>query len=220
MCGRFSLATPEEILAEFFGLMEIPALTARYNIAPGQSVAAVGRRTAGTPPRLASLHWGFEAPPGPRRRSGLLINARSETVHRLPAFAESFRTRRCLIPADGFFEWKAEGGTKTPYHVRRRDGGLFALAGLWQTMPQRHAAGACVILTTRPNSLLAPLHDRMPVILSPRDFDRWLDPETRATEALRPLLRPSSAEEWSAVRVGRAVNNARHDGPDCILPVP
>jgi putative SOS response-associated peptidase YedK len=222
MCGRYTLSTPGEVIAELFDLPESPRLAPRWNIAPTQPVAVV--RTAGTGGRqLAALHWGL-IPSWAKERSigARMINARAETVAEKPAFRSALRARRCLIVADGFFEWRKAGPRKQPHYVRMRDRRPFAFAGLWE----RWAPGAedvvesCVIVTTTPNEVLAPIHDRMPVILAPADFTRWLDPEMRDAAAVLPLLRPHPAEEMEAYPVGLQVNNPGNDDPACIAPLP
>jgi putative SOS response-associated peptidase YedK len=215
MCGRFTLTTPAAALAEAFDLDETPALAPRYNVAPGQDVAVVGRRDASHRPRLALLHWGFRRP---GESAGMLVNARSETAYRLPLFRDAFRSRRCLIPADGFYEWKREGARKSPYLIARHDGAPFALAGLWQREPGPAPRSTCVILTTEPNPLLREIHDRMPVIVPRAAYARWLDPELTAPEELRPLLVPFPDDELKLTRVGTWVNNARNDDPRCLEP--
>ncbi len=224
MCGRFTLCTPGDALAELCDLAAPPKLEARYNIAPSQDVAAVrfdpdaGTRT------LSLLRWGLvpawsKKAPGSEAR---LINARAETVAERPAFRDAFRRRRCLLPADGFFEWKKEGRRKQPYLLRARDGRAFAFAGLWERWrgDEEKTIESSTILTTEPNSLVATLHDRMPVILDPKDFDVWLDPEVQLPERLAPLLRPFPAERMTAHPVGTRVNDPRNDDPTCIEPVP
>ncbi len=213
MCGRFTLATPAEALVELLGLAETPVLHPRFNVAPGQAVAAAGRRGPDRPPRLSLLHWGFE-----RERGGLLINARSETAARLPAFREAFRTRRCLVPADGFYEWQRREGRKQPFHVRRADGRPFAFAGLWQPRPGREPAAACVLLTTSPNELMAPIHDRMPVVLTGAACRAWIDPGPRDPLDLAALLLPWPAQDWVAVPVGTRVNHVANDDASLIAP--
>jgi len=213
VCGRFTLATPAEALAELLGLAEAPVVPPRYNIAPGQPVAAVGRRGPGQPTRLSLLHWGFE-----REGGGLLINARLETAHRLPAFRQAFRSRRCLVPADGFYEWQRLAGRKQAFHVRRADGRPFAFAGLWQPRPGRDPAAACVLLTTAPNELMAPIHDRMPVVLTAEACRAWIDPELQDPLGVASLLLPSPAEDWRAVPVSSRVNHVANDDASLIVP--
>ena len=219
MCGRFTLTTPGEVLAEAFGLDEPPTLAPRYNIAPTQPVAAV-RREADGRRRLVLLGWGL-VPPIPRESGRPLINARAETAASLPSFRDAFRARRCLVPADGFYEWKAGGPRKQPFHVRLSDGRPFAFAGLWEPRargPEGNTAGSCALLTTEPNALMRDIHDRMPVILPPEGYARWLDPALRPAD-LAPLLRPYHAGAMEARAVGAFVNNARNEGPECVAAV-
>jgi putative SOS response-associated peptidase YedK len=221
MCGRYTLATPDEVIAELFDLPEPPCLAPRWNIAPTQPVAVV--RTGDTGEReLASLHWGL-IPSWAKERSigARMINARAETVADKPAFRSALRARRCLIVADGFFEWQKAGPRKQPHYVRMRDWRPFAFAGLWERWApgQEQPVESCVIVTTTPNEVLAPIHDRMPVILAAADFARWLDPETRDAAAALTLLRPYPAEELEAYPVGLRVNNPANDDPACIVPL-
>ena len=221
MCGRVALTASGEELAEAFGLDEAPRMEARYNIAPSQPLLVVrrehGRRHSG------NLRWGLA-----RRASGegeasepggLLINARSETIASKPSFREAFKRRRCLIPASGFYEWKKTGGRSRPFFIRFRSGGLFAMAGIWEPPAETEpdSAGACVILTTEPNSLLLTLHDRMPVILPPEGYETWLQ-DAVTPGALRGLLSPYPDEALVAQPVGLAVNDPRHEGPVCLEP--
>ena len=219
MCGRFTLTLLPDLIAEEFGLDDVPILEARYNIAPTQPVAVVRRLRSGGTRQLDLLRWGVTLPPAPgARKSGPLINARSESIATRPVFRDAFRRRRCLIPADGFYEWSAGGTGRQAFHVARRDGNPFAFAGLWE--PERGAGtpASCVILTTEPNDLLRPIHDRMPVIVERADYDRWLAPEDARPEALADLLRPCPAETLAARAVGPAVNNAHNEGAACLEP--
>ena len=218
MCGRFSLSTPGEILAEAFGLEEPPQLDPRHNIAPTQTVATIrsdegGRRSAhmcrwGLVPAWARQTW----------RGRPLINARSETAERSPAFRTAFARRRCLLPADAFYEWKALPGArrKQPFLIRMADGNPFGLAALWE--PATGGPGAvetCTILTTEPNDLVRGIHDRMPVILEPGSYGLWLDPAAHASAQLRALLGPYPGERMVAYPVSTRVNNPRNDEPAC-----
>lgn len=220
MCGRYFLTTPGSVLAERFALETVPELTPRWNIAPTQSVPIV-RAGAGGGRELAVTRWGLvpfwakEAAIGNR-----LINARAETLAEKPAFRDSFRKRRCLVPADGFYEWKKAGAGKQPWLLRLRGGGVLAFAGVWSRW-QDPAGGepveSCAIVTTTPNELAATVHDRMPVVLP---FDRhrdWLD-SGAAPAALAALLRPFPAHEMEAFPVSKLVNNPAHDEPGCIEP--
>ncbi len=222
MCGRFTLATPEQDLVVQFNLPDIPDLQPRYNIAPTQPVAAVRVPTSGRDRELVMLHWGlipfWAKDPGLGAR---LINARSETVADRPAFRAAFRRRRCLVPADGFYEWQKQNGTKQPFFIHLQDGRPFAFAGLWERWqdPDGGIIESCTLLTTRPNELVRPLHNRMPVILHPRNYALWLDPETEDANVLRDLLDPYPSGEMEAYAVSRYVNSPQNEGADCIVPL-
>jgi putative SOS response-associated peptidase YedK len=159
--------------------------------------------------------WARDAATGNR-----LINARAETVSEKPAFRRAYRERRCLVPADGFYEWRREGAVKRPFYIRMRDGAPFAFAGIWERWEgiRGESVETCAILTTEPNDLMAPIHDRMPLILPPEEYGRWLDPSVRATESLAPLLRPFPSGPLEAYPVGRTVNNPQTEGPSLIRP--
>ncbi len=222
MCGRFTLRTPAYKLAEAFGVEVRANLPARYNIAPSQDVAAL-RAGANNERELIMLRWGLV--PGWAKDPAMgnrMINARAETVAEKPAFRTAFRQRRCLIPADGFFEWqKTPDGSKQPYLIGRPDGEPFTMAGLWEHWQPPGAdqpLETCTIITTEANGTVAPIHHRMPVILAAEDRDAWLDPAPSSAESLTALLRPAPADELTAQTVDRHVNNARHDDPACIEP--
>jgi putative SOS response-associated peptidase YedK len=216
MCGRFTLTAPGQVLADLFRLTEVPTLEPRYNIAPTQPVAAVRSAPGGAGRELVWLRWGLTSPwaLAPGSGSGL-INARAETAADKPAFRRSLRQRRCLVPADGFYEWQALPGRKQPFHFRMCDGRPFAIAGLWEQWqgPDGKAVASCALLTTQANELVRPVHDRMPVILPPAAWDLWLDPRAQDPAALRPWLAPYFAEEMSACPVSTRVNNPRNEGP-------
>jgi len=221
VCGRFTLTLPPDLIAEAFGLdlEDLPILEARYNIAPTQPIAVVRRLRPDGPRQLDLLRWGLSRPPtAGARRSGPLINARSESIATGSAFRDAFRRRRCLIPADGFYEWTAGAGRRQAFHVTRNDGRPLALGGLWEPAAADGAPASCVILTTEPNERLSPIHDRMPVIVEPADFDRWLSLEGGTQDALAGILRPSPAETLAARPVGPAVNNAQSEGASCLEP--
>jgi len=222
MCGRFTLSNPDaEQLAAQFGVAALPDLRPRYNIAPTQPVAAV-RRAAGKAIReMALLRWGLVPAWAKDPTIGVrLINARAETAAEKPSFRVAFRRRRCLIVADGFYEWQKQQSGKQPYYIRLRGGRLFAFAGLWErwTGPDGQEIESCTLLTTAPNDLLRPIHKRMPVILHPDDYALWLDPAVGDRQRLQPLLRPYPAAEMEAYPVSRRVNNPRNDDPRCIEP--
>lgn len=223
MCGRFVLMTPGRDLAKRFGLEEVAELEPRYNIAPTQVVVIIRLDRDTLQRRLVHVKWGL-IPFWAKDTSigNKLINARAESASQKSAFRAAFKTRRCLVPADGFYEWKKqEGKQKQPYLVRSADRSPFAFAGLWEswTGPDGETIESCTILTTDANELTQPIHDRMPVILKPEDYDLWLDPEIKDPELLKPLLRPYPSEEMVAEPVSSSVNKASYDAPDCVEPV-
>jgi len=222
MCGRFALLIPGEELAATFDLPQTPALAPRYNIAPTQPVAAV-RVNPGTGRReLAHFHWGlipfWADDPGIGSR---MINARSETVAEKPSFRAAYRYRRCLVPASGFYEWQKQNGHKQPYYVHHAEGDALAFAGLWE-----HWQGAdgseiesCTILTTQPNDLVRPIHNRMPVILEPANYSVWLQSDGSNQDELQHLLRPAAEEMLDAYPISTYVNRPQNEGPECIAPL-
>lgn len=186
-------------------------LALRFNVAPTQDIPIVRQTEAGR--ELAIVRWGLIPSWSKDAKSGpLLINARSETAAEKPAFRSAFKSRRCLIPADGFYEWKKIGNKKQPYHFRLTDGHLLAFAGLWERWKEIES---CTIFTTAANELSGQFHDRMPAILSPNDYAEWLDPQSKEPGK---LLTPFPASEMEAVAVNPIVNNARNEGPECIEP--
>ena len=223
MCGRFTLFEPDKILAREFGVSDFPPRSPRYNIAPSQPVAAVRAAPAGTGRELALLRWGlipsWSKDPAIGNR---LINARAETAREKPSFRNAFRRHRCLIPANGFYEWQRRERGKQPYFVRMRDERLFAFAGLWDRWetPGKDVIETCTILTTTANAILAPIHDRMPVILPAGEYDRWLDPSLKDPGSLAPLLVPFPPEEMLAFPVSPRVNAPSTDDEGCIAPLP
>ncbi|MFQ5679025.1 MAG: SOS response-associated peptidase [Gemmatimonadota bacterium] len=224
MCGRFTLKTPVAEVARLFEADVPPEvdLPPRYNIAPTQPVVAVRLRGSSGERELALLRWGLlPAWVKDPAEWPTLINARAETLDRKPAFEDAVRGRRCLVPADGFYEWRRERGGKQPYYVRARDGSLLAFAGLWEerTDASGETLASCTIVTTDANSLLRPLHDRMPVMLDVGGQARWLDPKLRSYRELEPLLRPVAAERLVVHPVSRVVNRTEVDDPSCIEPL-
>jgi putative SOS response-associated peptidase YedK len=216
MCGRFNLTASGEDIAEAFDLDDVPQLAPRYNIAPTQPVAVVRLDPAGGRRRLSELRWGLVPEGAPETDRGH-INARSETAWQKPSFRDAFARRRCLIPATGFYEWQRTAAKRRqPWAFALASGRPFALAGLWEPPARAGASPTCAILTTEPNDLAREIHDRMPVILGPDGYTRWLDPEPRGAMALRPLLRPFPAEAMTAWRVSTAVNSPRCDEPVCL----
>jgi putative SOS response-associated peptidase YedK len=221
MCGRFTQAAPGEVIAALFELPQTPDLAPRYNIAPTQEVAAV-RSAAGGGRELVRLHWGL-IPSWAKDRSmgSRMINARSETAAEKPAFRAALKARRCLIVADGFYEWQRLGTRKQPFFLALRDGRPFGFAGLWERWAEGSAepVESCTILTTSANDAIAPIHDRMPVILNAADHAAWLDPGIREPAALLPLLRPLPADAVRAYPVSLLVNNPANDVPGCREPI-
>lgn len=209
MCGRFSLGADASTLVTQFNLFEAPAWSPRYNIAPTQEVLVVVAEPTKAQ-RQARLHrWGLIPSWAKDKAIGnRLINAQAETVATKPAFRVAFRKRRCLILADGFYEWKKENRHNQPFHIRLRDGRPFAFAGLWEHWEgaEGKAIDSCTILTTTPNDLLRPLHHRMAVILDPLDYDPRLDPAVQDTDRLQALLRAYPSEAMTAYPVSRRVN--------------
>jgi putative SOS response-associated peptidase YedK len=221
MCGRYTLKTPGKLVADLFGLAEEPSLFPRYNIAPTQPVPVIRvlRANPDTKQReLVPLRWGLVPSWADDPAIGnRLINARSETVSSKPSFRGAFRHRRCLVPADGFYEWKKEGSKKQPVYIRKKDGQPFAFAGLWEEWEREgEVIESCTIITTAANDLMAEFHDRMPVILEPKDYGLWLDPGVQDPKLLEPLLRPFPSGEMEVYPVSRLVNDPRHEDPKCI----
>jgi putative SOS response-associated peptidase YedK len=225
MCGRFTLSVGIEELRSVFPWLAIPVPPLpRYNIAPTQPVAVVpnnGKR------ELDYFTWGLIPSWAKDPKIGSrMINARSETLTEKPSFRAAYKRRRCLILADGFFEWSKERlangrDVRTPVYVKLGAGNPFAFAGLWEywQLKQGDEVYSCAIITTPPNDLLKPIHDRMPLILDPGLYDRWLDQEDKAPEELSDFLTPYPAGEMVAYPVSTLVNSPANDLPECIVPV-
>ncbi len=221
MCGRFSQSQPADVIAQAFQVAEVPPLTPRYNIAPTQSVATVLQTPEHQNRQFRMLHWGLIPSWAKDTKMGArLINARAETVAEKPAFRSAFRQRRCLVLADGFYEWQQQESKKQkqPFYFRLSDKHPFAFAGLWECWEDGSGEKieSCTLLTTEPNELMNPIHNRMPVILDPKDYDLWLDPKVKKPELLQPLLRPYPAEEMTIYPVSTVVNKPSNDMAECI----
>ena len=227
VCGRYTSTTPTAALARFFAVGDVVAdeLGPRYNVAPTDDVYAVARH--GATARLGSLRWGLIPPWADDPRTGSRrINARSETLVDRPAFRRAFARRRCLLPADGFYEWHAVPGSRTrqPWYIRRRDGRPLAFAGLWETWRPRNGDGnevaitSATIVTTAANEAIAGLHHRMPVVLAGDAWDEWLDPTNDDVDSLLRLLAPAPAEDFELTSVSPLVNNVVNDGPALVEP--
>jgi putative SOS response-associated peptidase YedK len=238
MCGRFTLRTPASNLAGWFLRasldLNFPQLRPRFNIAPTQLIACVRRVPApGSELEVAQLQWGLVPPWSKDGKSAYsMINARSETVHEKPSFRSPFRSRRCLIVADGFYEWVREGKVKRPFYITMADDQPFCMAGIWERWTaEEKVVESVAVLTTTANGLMAKIHDRMPVILPPSEFHRWLEADippakkndaeseqraVAATASLQELLRPFPEEAMAAREVSTYVNSVRNESPECI----
>jgi putative SOS response-associated peptidase YedK len=210
MCGRFSLTLTADQLSLAFPWLKVPSqVEPRYNIAPSQPVAVVANDNRY---ELDFFQWGLVPS---------WINARAETLAEKPSFRTAYRRRRCLILADGFYEWQSDPGrgAKTPYYLRLSSGAPFAFAGLWEDWhaPDGSRLLSCTIITTEPNELVASIHNRMPAILPADDYDTWLSPDDEPAQKLQPLLRPYLPGDMIAYPVSRVVNNPANDIPECIL---
>jgi putative SOS response-associated peptidase YedK len=221
MCSRFSQTTPPDAVRRWFGYKNQPNFPPRYNIAPSQPIPVV-RQTREKGREFVLMRWGL-IPSWVKDPNdfAMLINARSETAAEKPSFRSAIRHRRCLIPADGFYEWTGPRGSKRPFHIHRVDGGLIAFAGLWE-----HWLGAdgsemesATILTTDANAEVAPLHGRMPVMIDPDDFDAWLDCDRVPATEVQELLQPAPDGTLEAVEVHPRVNNPRVDEPGVLEPL-
>jgi putative SOS response-associated peptidase YedK len=221
MCGRYDNLIAREAYRALFAAERLPAsnFPPRYNIAPTYQIPIVRVDPRDGTRELAMVRWGLipfwmkEKPKAPH------INARAETVHQLPLFREAFARRRCLIPATGFYEWQKRADGKQPYRFVRKDFEPFAFAGIWEyTKLDGEAILSAAIIVGEPNPLASAVHDRMPVILMPQDYDAWLDKET-PIEAARAMLKPYNAELMKAYAVSRAVNSVKNDTEACIEPV-
>lgn len=219
MCGRYSQQQSAEIIAEVFQVDNVLPLKPRYNIAPTQSVATILQTAKNRQFKL--LHWGL-IPSWAKdtKISSKLINARAETVAEKPSFRSAFRRQRCLILADGFYEWQQqEDKQKQPFYFRMSDQSPFAFAGLWEHWKAQETGEtieSCTIITTEPNELMKSVHNRMPVILEPKNYDLWLDREVKKLELLQPLLKPYPAEEMTTFAVSKVVNKPSNDTAECI----
>lgn len=219
MCGRYAFFSPAEAVKRVFALDDVPALEPRYNIAPTQDVAAV--RTGEEGARAFSmLHWGLVPKWAKERAIGnRMINARSETLAEKPSFRDAFRKRRCLVLADGWYEWQVAAGGKQPWFIRRKDARPFAFAGLWERWKDP-AAGttleSCTIVTTDAAESIRKIHERMPVVLEETDWDRWTDTAFSDTGMLSELLKPFDPQALEAWPVSRAVNAPKNQGPGLI----
>lgn len=217
MCGRYARFSEVDRLLRPLGVQwERPDLFPNYNTAPGQPVLAVRQKDAHREAVL--LRWGLIPAWAKDKTIGYrMINARAEGIADKPAFRQPFRHQRCLIPADGFYEWRQENGRKQPYYIHRTDGRPMVFAGLWSRWQGSEIIESCAIITGRPNAVVAPIHDRMPIILEPADYTAWLESDNPLL--LQQLLQPLPAERLEAYPVGLAVNRPANGGPGLIAPL-
>lgn len=245
MCGRYSLISPGATVAQVFGLGETPDLAPHYNLAPGQEIAAVGIRRSGAPRTLRPLRWGLVPSWAKDPAVGFrTINARAETLTDKPSFRDSFRRHRCLLPADGFYEWAPPGGVRSVAPGGTPDGpadpqaaasgrrrvrkqawlvrpaadplwGFGAVWAAWRDGPAGPWLHTCAVITVPANDRLQPIHDRMPLIVPPEDWELWLDPTVADPAVLEHLLRPLPSDATVPTAVGEAVNRVENDGPEC-----
>ena len=222
MCGRFAFYSPHEAIVRLFGVAAAPEIEPRWNIAPTQFIATV--REAGGPREVAMLYWGLVPSWAKEKAIGArMINARSETLTEKPSFRNAFRRRRCLILADGYYEWQRSAAVKQPYFIALDDGEPFGMAGLWERWRDPvtgEPLESCCIVTTSPSPTVAHVHDRMPVIVPPDAYVEWLDPKNEATERLARLFEPCPRPDLRARPVSRRVNDARNQGHDLIEEMP
>ena len=220
MCGRFTLHSQLNLLLQQFAIDAGPEWAPRYNIAPTQRSLVVRESIEGGR-ELVPLRWGlvpsWAKDPSIGQR---MINARAETLAEKPSFRTAFKRRRCLVPANGYYEWERTGQGKQAHYIRPRSGELLAMAGLWESwhVDQPDAMETFTIITTDANETTRHIHDRMPVFLQPEHYDLWLDPEFEATPPLQDLLQPAPTDLLQFHRVSSLVNNPRHESPECITP--
>jgi len=223
VCGRYRLSRRKQIIAEHFEVLpDDDDWTPRYNIAPTQRVLVIRQHPKEPCRDLSLVRWGL-IPSWAKEASGAagMINARSESATTKPAFRDALKSRRCLIPADGFYEWMRAGKTKQPYCFEVDKGELFAFAGLWERWkdPNGNWIKSCSILTTTPNAVTAPFHDRMPVILNPDNYDLWLDPGFTDVAAVSEMLKPYDARVMRCFPVSTRINHAVNDDAECAKPI-
>ncbi len=219
MCGRFTLRTSAATIADLFADIPVMEIRPSYNIAPTQQIYAV--RTVGDDRQFAEFHWGLIPFWAKEKKIGnRMINARSETVRDKPAFRNAFQRRRCLVLADGFYEWKKTPSGKQPMFIHMNDDRPFCFAGLWERNTKLDPdVESCAIITTNANSLMSEIHDRMPVILPPEKYDVWLDPEFEDYALLQSALEPYAGQDLEAIPVSTNVNKPSYNQPDCIQPL-
>ena len=222
MCGRYRLSRRKQLVEKYFdAVSDEPEWTPRYNIAPTQPIPVIRQNLPQPQREMSLMRWGL-IPSWAKDVSGSpMINARSETAATMPAFRDPMSYRRCLIPADGFYESERTTAVKQPFCYEINDGELFAFAGIWDRWkdPSGQWVKSCSILTTTPNAVTSPVHDRMPVILSPNDYDIWLDPGMTKVEAVSEMMQPYDARLMRCFPVSARVNRVANDDEGCSMPV-
>jgi putative SOS response-associated peptidase YedK len=216
MCGRYNLIAAGQQIMDHFKLLSLPAHHPDYNIPPGQKILAIVQLEDGSN-RAVNLHWGL-IPSWSRDRiiSSHLINARAETLTEKPSFKNAYQHRRCLIPATGFFEWQSTEAGKQPYHIHQPDQALFAFAGVWEHWEHdQETVYSCTIITTVANDKIAPIHDRMPVIITPDDYDRWLTKKTTVVD-MTDFLAIDAYRTMQITPISTRVNNPLHNDEGCL----
>ncbi|MDD4905926.1 MAG: SOS response-associated peptidase [Methylobacter tundripaludum] len=216
MCGRYSLIATGQQIMDHFRLLSLPVHNPDYNIPPGQKILAIVQLEDGSN-RAVNLHWGL-IPSWSKDRtiSSHLINARAETLTEKPSFKKAYQQRRCLIPATGFFEWQSIGAGKQPYHIHKPDNALFAFGGLWEHWEQdQETVYSCTIITTVANDKIAPIHNRMPIIIAPDDYNRWLDKKTAIVE-IADFLAADAYRNMQVIPISTRVNNPLHNDESCL----
>jgi putative SOS response-associated peptidase YedK len=219
MCGRFTLTRSAAEVAEHFGLGAAPAIAPRFNVAPTQRVLAIRAPRDGAAREAVQLHWGLVPFWAKHSRDAAKhINARVETLTERPAFREAAARRRCLVPADGFYEWRGTRGERQPFHIALPAGALFAFAGLWErwATPDGGALESVAIVTTAATPNIRPLHDRMPVVIDPAGYDAWLARDNPDVTAVLAHLPTSLAAALLPRRVSTRVNDVAHEDPHCL----
>ncbi|MGZ5054957.1 MAG: SOS response-associated peptidase [Methylobacter sp.] len=216
MCGRYNLIATGQQIMDHFGLLSLPAQDPDYNIPPGQKILAIVQLEDGSN-KAVNLHWGL-IPSWSKDHAiaNRLINARAETLTTKPSFKKAYQHRRCLIPATGFYEWQATGFGKQPYHIHKPDNSLFAFAGIWEHWKNdQETVYSCAIITTGANDIMAPIHDRMPVIIAPEDYNRWLNKQTAIVD-IADFLAADAYTGMQTNPISTRINNPLHNDESCL----
>lgn len=221
MCGRFALTVSPENISKYFHVEDVTEEIHQYNIAPGQLIKSI-IQTPNDKRKITSMKWGLIPSWTKDPSKGVkTINARAETVHTKPSFRNAIRYRRCIIPASGFYEWEKVEKRKVPYYIHLKSNEPIGFAGLWDKWKGNNGSviESCTILTTSSNNLLKPIHDRMPVIIHPNEYELWLDREMNEPDKLKSIFQPYPSEMLTLYRISNLVNKTDYDKDDCIKPV-